>query len=329
MAQTNEPILTGAQVLVTGADGFVGTALCKRLAEAGRGVHRAVRQARAGGRPYAESTFAISEISASTDWRGALAGVQCVVHLAARTHVLRETAVDPLAEYRRVNVEGTRRLAEQAADAGVRRLVFVSSVKVHGETTVKPFTEDDAPRPEDAYGVSKWEAERVLHRIAAETGIEVAILRPPLVYGPGVKGNFLRLLDIVARGWPLPLASVDNRRSLIHVGNLADTIVKAVDAPQAAGRTYLVSDGEDVSTPDLVREIARALGVEPRLLPCPLALLKAGAAMLGRGDEIARLTGSLQVSGSRIGSELGWRPPFTLVQGLAETARWYRNRGER
>jgi nucleoside-diphosphate-sugar epimerase len=172
--------------------------------------------------------------------------------------VLRETATDPLAKYRQVNVSGTERLARSAAAGGVRRLVFVSSVKVNGERTEeRPFTEDGAPRPEDAYGVSKWEAEQALSRIAAETGLEVVVLRPPLVYGPGVKGNFLRIMSLVARGMPLPLGAIDNRRSFIYAGNLAGAIVQALDAPQATGRTYLVSDGEDVSTPELVRGIAR------------------------------------------------------------------------
>lgn len=325
MAQTNEPILTGAQVLVTGADGFVGSALCGALAGAGYGVGRAVRSLRDTVSPRA--TFLVGDIGPKTGWRDALAGAACVVHLAARTHVPRETAADPLAEYRRVNVEGTRRLAEQAASAGARRLVFLSSVKVNGETAGgRPFTENDLPRPEDAYGISKWEAEQVLRRVAAETGLEVVVLRPPLVYGPDVKGNFLRLLKLVARGVPLPLASVRNRRCLVYLGNLVDAIVKAIEAPQAAGQTYLVSDGEDVSTPDLIRAIARALDVRARLFPCPVALLRAAAALVGRGEEAARLTGSLQVDVSKIRRELGWSPRYPLAQGLAETARWFKGR---
>jgi len=267
----------------------------------------------------------VGDIGPETDWKAALQGMHCVVHLAARTHVLREKAADPLSEYRRINVQGTERLAREAAASGVRRIVFLSSVKVNGERTLtRPYTEDDLPNPEDGYGVSKLEAERALTRIAADTGIELAVLRPPLVYGPGVKGNFLRLMDIVMRRVPLPLGSIANHRSLIYVGNLVDAIIGAIDAPQAAGRTFLVSDGDDVSTPDLVREMARALEVSPRLLPCPPLLLKAGAALSGRGADIERLTGSLRVDGSRIRRELGWNPRFSLAQGLAETARWYR-----
>ena len=308
-------------VLVTGASGFIGRALCDVLAASGRRVRKAVRMP-APGFPGA---VAVGDIGIDTDWRAALEGVSGVVHLAARTHVLRETATNPLAEYRRINVSGTERLAHSAAACGVRRLVFLSSVKVNGErTTGRPCTEGDTPRPEDAYGVSKWEAEQALSRIAAETGLEVVVLRPPLVYGPGVKGNFLRLMNLVARGVPLPLGAVANRRSFIYTGNLAGAIVQALDAPQAAGRTYLVSDGEDVSTPDLVRALARALGVKPRLLSLPLAALGLGATLAGKRAEFARLTGSLQVDSSRIRQELGWEPRFSLTQGLTETARWHR-----
>jgi nucleoside-diphosphate-sugar epimerase len=264
-------------------------------------------------------------VDGATDWTAALAGAGCVVHLAARTHVLHETAADPLAEYVRINVAGTRRLATQAVAAGVRRFVFMSSVKVNGERTgARPYTEDDEPRPEDAYGISKWQAEQELARTAAGTPLETVVLRPPLVYGPGVKGNFLRLLGLIARGVPLPFASLDNRRSLVHAGNLCAAVLAALTAPHAAGRTFLVADGEDVSTPALVRGIAAALAVKPRLLPCPPVVLRALAAALGRAGEAARLTGSLQVDASRIRRELAWQPPHTLAQGLAETARWYR-----
>jgi nucleoside-diphosphate-sugar epimerase len=306
-------------VLVTGANGFVGSALCEALAATAHRVRRAVRVAR----PGLSDAVAIGDIGPDTNWGPALKGVGSVVHLAARTHVLHETASDAQAEYRRINVEGTRRLAQMAAQAGVRRLVFMSSIKVNGEATGRPFTERDVPRPEDAYGHSKWETEQALAQVTAETGLEVAVLRPPLVYGPGVKGNFLRLMDTVARGTPLPLGSIANRRSLIYVGNLVDAIIKALDAPGAAGRTYLVSDGEDISTPDLVRALAQALGVRPRLLPCPPALLQFGAALAGKRAELARLTGSLQVDNTTLRRELDWRPRCTLAQGLAETARWY------
>ena len=313
-------------MLVTGANGFIGSALCAALQAAGNRVRRAVR----GTQPGASDAFPVGEIGPGTDWAAALAGMQCVVHLAARTHVLPETADDSLAEYHRINVEGTRRLAQQAAQEGVRRLVFLSSIKVNGEsTTERPFTEDDPPHPEDAYGISKWEAEQALHRMSEETRLEMVILRPPLVYGPGIKGNFLRLLRYVARGVPLPLGVIRNQRSLVYVGNLAGAIIKALDAPQAAGRTYLVSDGEDVSTPDLVRGLALALGVTARLPALPLAALGFGATLAGKRAEFARLSGSLQVDSSRIRRELDWQPRYSLTQGLTETARWYRGGGGR
>jgi nucleoside-diphosphate-sugar epimerase len=206
----------------------------------------------------------------------------------------------------------------------------MSTIKVNGERTAeRPYTENDAPRPEIAYGISKQEAEQALQDVAQKTGLEIVVLRPPLVYGPGVKGNFLRLMNLIARGVPLPLGAVDNRRSFIYIGNLASAIVQALGAPQAAGRTYLVSDGEDVSTPDLLRGLARALGVKPRLLSLPVAALGLGATLAGKRTEFARLTGSLQVDSSRIRRELDWQPPFTLAQGLERTAKWYLGRSSR
>jgi nucleoside-diphosphate-sugar epimerase len=313
-------------VLVTGADGFIGRALCEALAASGRKLRQAVRAPRAD----AADAVAVGDIGPDTDWRPALAGVGCVVHLAARTHVLSETAADPLAEYRRINVAATERLARLAADLGVWRLVFLSSAKIHGDSSgSRPFTEDDAPRPEDGYGISKWEAEQALARVAAETGLQVVVLRPPLVYGPGVKGNFLRLLRLVSRSLPLPLGAIDNRRSLVYVGNLVDAIVKAAEAPRPSRWTYLVADGEDVSTSDLARRLATALGVKSRLVSVPAALLNVAAALAGRRAEFARLTGSLQVDSSRLRRELDWRPRYSLAQGLAETARWFIKSGER
>jgi nucleoside-diphosphate-sugar epimerase len=313
-------------VLVTGASGFIGRALCRTLAEAGHVPRPAIRRI-AGGVNGLQPALCIGDIDDNTNWGEALRGIELIVHLASPSDALRGSTAETLAAYRKVNVDGSRRLAREAAIAGARRLVFMSTIKVNGERTMeRAFTEDDAPRPEDAYGISKHEAELALRDVERKTGLEVVVLRPPLVYGPGVKGNFLRLMNLVARGLPLPLAAVANRRSLLYVGNLADAVVTALAAPRAAGRTYLVSDGEDVSTPDLVRALARALGVAPRLLGFPLAPLRLAAALAGRGAELARLTGSLQVDGSRIRRELGWRPRYTLAQGLEETARWYHAR---
>jgi nucleoside-diphosphate-sugar epimerase len=305
--------------LITGAPGFVGTALVTALQR--RNIRRALRQPAADARPGDVIT---GEIGPDSDWQWALTDVDCVIHLAARTHVIDEQNTDALAVYRRINVEATRNLAQQAATAGVRRFVFLSSIKVNGETTdVHPFTRDDTPQPLDAYGISKREAEDALQRIGADTGMEIVILRPPLVYGPGVKGNFLRLLQAVARGTPLPLASINNRRSLIYVNNLAEAIIRCMDTPAAAGKTYLVSDGEDVSTPALIRKLAAALGTPPRLLPCPPALLHFGATLLGKRAAAMRLTGSLAVDGTQLRQELGWQPRYSLDQGLNATAQWY------
>lgn len=305
--------------LVTGSGGFVGRALLKAMPD--RDVVPVTRKPAS----VVESPASLAaEIGPDTDWTAMLKGVDVVVHLAARTHVLREHSREPLSIYRHVNVRGTERLAWQAAAARVRRLVFLSSIKVNGESTSgRPFTEASPPAPEDAYGVSKWEAEQALARVSAETGLEIVILRAPLVYGPGVKGNFLRLMQWVARGIPLPLASVNNRRSLVYLDNLVDAITTCVDAPAAAGKTYLVGDDEDVSTPGLIRSIAAALGVAPRLLPCPAGMLKAAGAAFGLQHEIARLTGSLQIDATRIRRDLGWQPRRTLSEGLAVTARWF------
>lgn len=309
--------------LVTGANGFVGSVLVNVLQK--QIIRRALRRTVS---PALPGDIVVGDIGPKTDWKPALQGVDCVIHLAARTHVIDERSADPLDAYRHINVLGTQRLAEQAAAAGVRRFVFLSSIKVNGETTapLHPFTEEDSPQPQDAYGTTKREAEDALREISARTSMEVVVLRPPLVYGPGVKGNFLRLLRLIDRGMPLPLASVNNLRSLVYVGNLVDAIVKCVDSPAAAGKTYLVSDGEDLSTPDLIRKLASAMGRTPRLLPCPPSLLHLGATLLGKRAEVLRLTGSLTMDSTRIRSELGWQPPFSVAQGLEETGRWYLKR---
>jgi nucleoside-diphosphate-sugar epimerase len=313
--------ISNPRTLVTGASGFIGRALCRELRATSRPCIAVLRK------PSPESLceqVIIGDIGPDTDWLPALQGVDCVVHLAARTHVLNERSADPLAIYRQINVEATRRLAQQAAAAGVRRFVFLSSIKVNGESTGKhPFSANDAPQPLDAYGISKREAEDVLRQTGAETGMEIVILRPPLVYGPGVKGNFLRLLQAVAQGMPLPLGSIKNQRSLIYVGNLVDAIITCMDSPTAAVKTFLVSDGEDVSTPALIRKLGAALETKPRLLPCPPALLLFGAALLGKRAAAIRLTGSLSVDSSALRQELGWKPRFSLDQGLNATGRWY------
>jgi nucleoside-diphosphate-sugar epimerase len=310
------------RILVTGAGGFVGRALCAALQQHKLPCIAAVR--RAEGRNGIAEEMALGDLGPDTDWQAALQGIDCVVHLAARTHVLDDRSPDPLAEYRCINVAVTRNLALQAARSGVRRFVFLSSVKVNGEsTTSQPFSERDEPRPEDAYGISKREAEDVLRTIGGETGMEIVILRPPLVYGPGVKGNFLRLLKAVAKGVPLPLASIDNRRSLVYVGNLVDAIIACIQTPAAAGRTFLVCDGEDLSTPELIRRLATAMGRRPRLLPCPPALLTLAARLFGREATFQRLNGSLAVDISALRQTLDWQPRYSTNQGFSATVQWY------
>jgi nucleoside-diphosphate-sugar epimerase len=310
------------RILVTGAGGFVGRALCSALQQEQLTVIAAVRRI-PGGTGLARE-IAVGDLGPDTDWQAALQGVSCVVHLAARTHVLNDRSPDPLAEYRRINVAATAHLARQAARSGVRRFVFLSSIKVNGEaTSTRPYTEGDDPRPEDAYGISKREAEDALRAIGSETGLEVVILRPPLVYGPGVKGNFLQLLKAVARGLPLPLASINNRRSLVYVGNLVDAIIACIREPAAAGNSFLVSDGEDLSTPEMIRRLAAAMGRPPRLLPCPPALLALAARLFGREAAFQRLSGSLAVNSSLLRKTLHWQPRYSVNQGFSATVQWY------
>jgi len=308
------------KALVTGASGFVGTALCARLVACGVEVAPAVRST--SGLPH---EVVVGNLDASTDWRPALTGCDAVVHLAARVHVMDDSAQNPLALYRATNLDATLNLARQAAQAGVKRFVFISSIKVNGEGRDAPYRETDVPAPDDAYAISKWEAEQGLQKIAADTGLEVVILRPPLVYGPGVKANFLRLMQMVKRGWPLPLGAIRNRRSLLYLDNFVDAIRVCIEHPAAAGQTFLLDDGEPVSTPDLIRAVARAMGRPARLLAMPVGVLELAGALLGKRAAVARLTGSLFVDGSAIRSRLGWTPPYSLQQGLAATvADWQR-----
>jgi UDP-glucose 4-epimerase len=301
-------------VLITGAAGFVGRALCGQLAAAGHAVMPTVR-CRAG----IPNEVVVGDIGRSTDWRMALEGCNAVVHLAARVHMMRDDAQDSVALYRETNTEATLNLALQAADAGVKRFVFISTIKVNGEGRDEPYRETDVPAPEDAYAISKWEAEQGLQRIAADTGLEVVILRPPLVYGPGVKANFLRLMEIIQRGWPLPLGAIRNRRSLLYLGNFVDAIQVCIEHPDAAGQTFLLDDGEPVSTPDLIRALARAMGRPARLPAVPVGVLELAGALLGKRAAVARLAGSLYADNSLIRARLGWTPPFTMEAGLAAT----------
>ena len=313
-------------ILVTGANGFVGRALCAALRGAGLRVRGIVRPPASSMADYNCDEIIAGDICGGLDWSRALNSADSVVHLAGRAHVTRDSAPDPLAAYRRINVDATRRLARAAADCGVRRFVFLSSIKVNGDASQVPFTERDAPRPEDPYGQTKWEAEQALHEIAAKSHLEIVILRPPLVYGPGAKGNFLRLMRAIDRGLPLPLGSIKNQRSVIYVGNLVDAIILSLDHPAAAGKTYLLADDDGICTPDLIRSIAHALGKPARLLPFPPTLLKLAGTAIGKSDAMSRLLGSLQVDSGKIRHELGWRPRYDMAHGLRETARWYHQR---
>ena len=311
------------KVLVTGASGFVGKTLCAHLASLNFDVVATVQKLPDALVPKVNYRI-VTEICASTVWDYVLAGVHTVIHCAARVHLMNDQAQDPLTEFRCVNTLGTETLARATAHCRAKRLIFLSSIKVNGESTPPdaPFDQTSPAKPQDPYAISKWEAEQALTQIATETGLEVVILRCPLVYGPGVKGNFLRLLQAVDRGIPLPLALARNRRSLIYLDNLTDAITTCLTHPAAAGKTYLVNDGEDVSTAELISRIAQALGKPSRLWPCPLGLIELAGRMTGKSDEIARLLGSLCIDSSKIRSELDWTPPYTLEQGLAETAQW-------
>ena len=311
-------------VLVTGANGFIGSILCNRLVVEKWNVSGTVRSAENYSSVQGVKSVIIGDVSAATVWGADLQGIDTVVHLAARVHVMKDSSAEPLQAYREVNVQGTERLARQAADAGVNRFIFLSTVKVNGEENRKAYTESDRPSPMDSYGISKMEAELKLRKIAAETGMAVVILRPPLVYGPGVKANFLKLLQTVDRRMPLPFAGVKNQRSLIYVDNLVDAIVSCVLHPNAPGQTFLVSDGKDVSTPELIRLIAAALQKQPRLFRFPALALYIVGRLTGKGPAVDRLIGSLTVDTGKIKNELGWTAPFTLEEGLQNTAFWYK-----
>ncbi|MCH8549176.1 MAG: SDR family oxidoreductase [Balneolaceae bacterium] len=304
------------KLLLTGATGFLGSRLLFAIvSNSGFDLCCASRQS---SRDARFKSFKVPGLHSGVDWSEALFGQEVVVHSAARAHIMKEEVSDPLAEYRRVNVEGTLGLARQAAAANVKRFIFVSSIKVNGEQT-KPgvrFSLESKPKPGDNYGLSKWEAEQGLWDISKDTGMEVVIVRPPLVYGPRVKGNFASMMTLATRNLPLPLGAVNNKRSLVALDNLVDLIIRCIDHPAAANQTFLVSDDQDVSTTELLTMITKAAGNKPRLIPVPLGLLRLGAAVLGKKAVADRLLGNLQVDITHTKDTLGWKPPISVEEGI-------------
>ena len=307
------------KVLVTGARGFIGKSLCKELILQNMLVLAAIRDDE---QIAGVECRLVGNIDDTTDWSKALNGIDVITHLAARVHVMSDSALDPIAEFRKVNVDATLYIAQQAAKAGVKRFIFISSIKVNGEHTEigMPFTEVDGANPQDAYGVSKFEAEQGLMQIAQQTGMELVIIRPPLVYGAGVKANFANMMRTVKRGVPLPFGAIHNRRSFVYVGNLVDLIIKCIDHPAAVNQVFLVSDGQDLSTTELLQGCAEALGINSRLIPIPQKLVQACAILLGKRALAQRLCGSLQVDITKTRELLGWTPPFSVADGLRATA---------
>ncbi|MCG7871430.1 MAG: SDR family oxidoreductase [Candidatus Thiodiazotropha lotti] len=305
------------KILVTGANGFVGTHLCPYLLDQGYSVRAALRSRQAAWQ-VGEQTV-VGDISADSDWQQALQGVDSVIHLAGRAHVMRESTDDPLSLFRQVNVAGSLRLAEQAMVAGVRRFVYLSSIKVNGESSsAKPLAADDPAKPEDAYGQSKWEAEQALKDYLANGDMELVIVRPVLVYGAGVKGNLQSLVRWIRNGVPLPLAGVENRRSLVGIDNLLDFLQLCIEHPAAAGEAFLVADGEDLSTPRLIRMLAQAMGVKAKLFPLPNRVLRLLGRLSGRSAAIDRLCGDLQVDLDKNRRLLGWTPKQSVEAGLRD-----------
>ncbi len=318
------------KVLVTGASGFVGRNLCRVLIQNRCEVIATVRERPSPCLATGVEIVNIGEFSGNTAWKKPLQGVEGVVHLAARTHVMREADNNPETAYQRMNVDVTRRLVEECVRSSVRRIVFMSSIKVNGESTNidRPYMASDPPAPEDPYGRTKLHAERELVRATKGTGTDFVILRSPLIYGAGVKGNFAKLMCALAAGRYLPLGSISNCRSLVFVENLCSALIACLGTERAANRTFLVSDGEDLSTQELARRLARLLGKPARLLPIPVPILKIVGKFSGNNAAVARLTGSLRVDSSFLRDELGWQPPFSVDQGLERTAAWFNQQAD-
>jgi nucleoside-diphosphate-sugar epimerase len=316
------------RVLVTGSSGFVGSAILARLLEMEKHQLRTVGRSNSKNPSGDLDHVVIQDFSTDTELANAVKDVDVIIHAAARVHVLQESSTSPLADYRAVNVKGSMNLAQLGVEAGVRRLIFISSIKVNGESTEagKPYTAEDVPAPIDAYGVSKYEAELGLMQIAEKSGLEVVIIRPVIVYGAGVKANFLSMMNWLNKGIPLPFGSVHNKRSFLALDNLVDLVVTCIDHPGASNETFLVSDGEDLSTTELLGRMARALGKPSRLLPVPIGLLQTGARLLGKSDIAQRILGSLQVDISKTKKVLGWMPPVGVNEAMRSTVKDFNDR---
>lgn len=323
------------KILITGATGFVGRKLCEVLKARGYFVRGAIRSNAAvsdciTGKQISfllDDVVVVGDIGPQTDWDQSLKGIDVVIHLAARVHIMQEMSSDPALAFRLVNVMGTEKVAKMAAKSGVKRFIYISSISIHGNSTdSKAYIENDKPSPYGPYALSKWEAEVSLQRISKETGLDLVIVRPPLVYGPGVGGNFFMLMRWIDRGLPLPMGSVHNLRSFVGIENLVDLIVLCVTSQQAKGETFLVSDGEDLSTPDLIRRAAKMLGKRARLISVPVGLMRGVAKLIGKEDVLNRLCNYLQVNSDKARNLLGWYPQVPLDEGLLKTARWYRQR---
>jgi len=311
--------LDKSDILITGATGFIGRRLCERATQEGRAVRRAVRCS------GVLDGVVVGNLDADTDWSTALKGIETVVHLAARVHIMMDTVKDPLEEFRKVNTVGTLNLARQAAESGVKRFIYLSSIKVNGEATQlgSPFTPDDIFVPNDPYALSKYEAEQGLLKLAENSQMEVVIIRPPLVYGPGVKANFLNMIKWLYRGVPLPFGLIHNKRSLVALDNLVDFIITCIDHPAAANEVFLVSDGEDLSTTELLTRASVSLGKKSRLLPVNQRLLELGLKLIGKKNLAQRLCGSLQVDVSKAKELLNWKPAISVNESLRKTVKYY------
>jgi nucleoside-diphosphate-sugar epimerase len=314
------------KILVTGASGFVGRCLCEQLTKQGHTVTASIRSTETPPIKQSTRSVVVGELGLDTDWEQALKGQDAVIHLAARTHIMEEISNDPETAYRQANVQGTERLIQQMAEQKISRFIFISSIKVNGEQTInQPYTEIMPPQPEDAYGRTKYQTELIIYQT---TSLKSTIIRSPLIYGLGVKGNFLKLVQLSNRALPLPLGMIKNQRSLIYLENLVDAIIQTLENKAAIGQTYLVSDNHDISTPELLRATAKSLNKPTRLIPFPVFLLRLIGLLLGKSGAVKRLTASLQIDCSKIQKELGWKPPFSLQQGLDKTALWYQNQSK-